>query len=94
MPDHHDEHDAGGHDEDRDPGHDDHPKDHSVTVLVNRRDVVLPDVHVTGLQIKQAVKVPETFKLFDPHGDEVTNDKTIRVHANERFTAISGQDVS
>ena len=77
-----------------DDGHGHHPKDHSVTVQVNRRDVVLPDDHVTGLQIKEAAKVPTTFKLFDPHGGEVADDKTIHVHAHERFTAISGQDVS
>jgi hypothetical protein len=76
------------------PDHNDHPKDRSVTVQVNRRDVVVPDDHVTGLQIKDAAKVPTTFKLFDPKGDEVANDTTIHVHAHERFTAISGQDVS
>lgn len=74
--------------------HGQHPKDHPVTIQVNRRDVVVPDDNVTGLQIKGAAQVPDTFKLFDPKGDEVANDATIHVHTNERFTAISGQDVS
>jgi hypothetical protein len=38
--------------------------------------------------------VPETFKLFDPPGDEVANEERIELHEHERFTAISGQDVS
>jgi hypothetical protein len=75
-------------------GHDDHPKNHPVTIQVNRRDVIVPDDDVTGSQIKGAAQVPDTFKLFDPKGNEVANDTTIHVHANERFTAISGQDVS
>ncbi len=69
-------------------------KNHPVTIRVNRKAVTLPDDHVTGFQIKVAAKVPETFKLFDPDGDEVPNDKVIHIHADERFTAISGQDVS
>lgn len=72
--------------------HSKHP--HPVTILVNRRDVQLPDNHATGLQIKDAADVPTTFKLFDPRGDEIQNDQQIRVHEHERFTAISGQDVS
>lgn len=70
----------------------DHP--HPVTILVNRRGVQLPDDEATGLQIKEAAGVPTTFKLFDPQGEEVGNDALIRLHEHERFTAISGQDVS
>lgn len=72
--------------------HRDNP--HPVKISVNRRDVDLPDNHATGHAIKQAADVPDTFKLFDPQGDEVSNDQDIRVHEHERFTAISGQDVS
>ena len=79
---------------DDDPDHGPGRHQHPVTVLVNRRDVHLPDDHVTGLQIKQAADVPDTFKLFDPGGDEIGNDVTVHVHEKERFTAISGQDVS
>lgn len=67
---------------------------HPVTILVNRRDVRLPDNQATGLEIKEAADVPTTFKLFDPRGDEIQNEQQIEVHERERFTAISGQDVS
>lgn len=67
---------------------------HPVTIKVNNRDVTVPDRDVTGGHIKDAADVPPTFKLFGPHGDEVGNDEHIRVHEHERFTAISGQDVS
>lgn len=70
----------------------DHPR--PVMIFVNRREVELPDEDVTGLQIKEAADVPTTFKLFDPHGEEISNDREIRIHERELFTAISGQDVS
>lgn len=70
------------------------PKPKPVTVLVNRREVELPDDHVTGAQIKHAAGVPATFKLFDPKGTEIDNDEVVHVHNKESFTAISGQDVS
>lgn len=69
-------------------------KDRPVTIRVNRKEVTLPDDRVTGLQIKRAAKIAENFKLFDPDGDEVPNDKVVRIREGERFTAISGQDVS
>lgn len=69
-------------------------KPHPVSIKVNNRDVTVPDRDVTGGEIKQAADVPPTFKLFGPKGDEVANDQHVRVHNNERFTAISGQDVS
>lgn len=73
-----------------DKDHDPHP----VSITVNNREVTVPDRDVTGGQIKEAADVPATFKLFGPHGDEVANDERVRVHEHERFTAISGQDVS
>ena len=69
-------------------------KPHPVSIKVNNREVTVPDRDVTGGQIKQAADVPATFKLFGPKGDEIANDQRLRVHNNERFTAISGQDVS
>jgi hypothetical protein len=72
--------------------HPDHP--HPVSIFVNRRKIELPNHHATGLEIKEKADVPATFKLFDPRGDEVSNDEKIRLHENEHFTAISGQDVS
>lgn len=71
-----------------------HEPDHPVTVKVNNRDVVLPSAEDTGAEIKHAAGVPETFKLFGPDGAEISNDQRVRVHEHERFTAISGQDVS
>jgi hypothetical protein len=80
---------ADGREKDKDP------KPHKkVVILVNNRDVVLNDDHATGLQIKQAANVPTTFKLFDPKGREVDNEERIKLHEGDRFTAISGQDVS
>ena len=72
----------------------DPPPEHPVTILVNNRDVTLPRRDTTGFEIKRAAEVPETFKLFGPHGDEIENDQQVRIHERERFTAISGQDVS
>ena len=71
-----------------------HGREHPVTILVNRRDVTMPNDDVTGAEIKDAAKVPAAFKLFDPKGAEVANDERIHVHEHEKFTAISGQDVS
>jgi Multiubiquitin len=69
-----------------------HPK--PVVISVNNRDVEVSDAEVTGLQIKQAAKVPDDFQLFDPKGNPVANEQTVHVHTGEKFTAISGQDVS
>jgi hypothetical protein len=65
-----------------------------VVISVNRKDVKVPGHDVTGLQIKEAAKVPIEFQLFDHKGAQVADGDTIRVHKDERFTAISGQDVS
>jgi hypothetical protein len=70
------------------------PQPKPVTILVNRREVEVPDDRVTGSQIKQAAGVPATFKLFDPKGTEIAQDEVVHVHNKESFTAISGQDVS
>jgi hypothetical protein len=65
-----------------------------VTVLVNNQPVQLPDRDTTGADIKQAAGLPLDFKLYDPNGDEIGNEYELKVHPNEKFTAISGQDVS
>lgn len=65
-----------------------------VEILVNNRPVGVPGHEVTSAQIKQAAGVPADFKLFGPDGDEIGNDQTVKVKHHERFTAISGQDVS
>ncbi len=69
-------------------------KDHQITILVNNRPVVMTDDKVTGGEIKKAAGVPSDFKLFDPSGREIDNEERIKIKDGERFTAISGQDVS
>jgi len=68
--------------------------DHDITILVNNRPVVLEHHKVTGAEIKAAAEVPAEFKLFDPKGREISNDEHVEIRRDERFTAISGQDVS
>jgi hypothetical protein len=65
-----------------------------VVIFVNNREVTLRDDHATGIEIKAAANVPASFQLFDAKGREVDDNKRIRVHKGDRFTAISGQDVS
>lgn len=65
-----------------------------VRILVNNRAVNVPGHEVTGAQIKQAAEVPADFKLYRPDGSEIADGQTVRVKHDERFTAISGQDVS
>jgi Multiubiquitin len=67
---------------------------HAVTILVNNRPVEVPGHEVTGAQIKHAAGVPADFKLYGPEGSEIADGQTVRVRHDERFTAISGQDVS
>lgn len=69
------------------------PHDH-VTILVNNRRVELDDDHATGSEIKTAAGLPSDFKLYDDKGREIGNDERVKLKAGERFTAISGQDVS
>jgi Multiubiquitin len=68
--------------------------DHPVSIRVNKKPVEVPAAHVTGLQIKQAAGLPDEFQLFGPKDEPVTDTETVHVHRNEKFTAISGQDVS
>jgi acetoacetate decarboxylase len=65
-----------------------------VVISVNNKHVEVPGADVTGLQIKEAAKVPGDFQLFDHKGAPVADEEHIRVHKGEKFTAISGQDVS
>jgi hypothetical protein len=69
----------------------------TVTVFVNNREVVLPDREVSGAEIKAAAEVPAQFQLFREHGkklDPVADGESIKVHENERFRAVSGQEVA
>lgn len=67
---------------------------HAVLIFVNRREVEFREHHATGLEIKEKAEVPTTFKLFTPGGEEVADDERVHLREHERFTAISGQDVS
>jgi hypothetical protein len=69
-------------------------KPNPVTIFVNNKEVELPDRHVTGAEIKHAAGIPLDFKLYGPKGDEIANEQRIEAHPKEKFTAISGQDVS
>jgi hypothetical protein len=66
----------------------------ATTILVNNRTVTMPDDHATGLEIETAAGVPTDFKLYDDKGKEIAPDKKVKLKEDERFTAISGQDVS
>jgi hypothetical protein len=69
----------------------------TVTIVVNNKEVELPDHKTTGTQIKEAAGVPLDFTLYRKEGthlDEVKNEEHITVHKGEQFVAVSGQDVS
>ena len=66
----------------------------SVKIFVNNRPVNVSGPHVTGAEIKSAAGVSADFKLYDAGGNEIADDKKIKVKEGDRFTAISGQDVS
>jgi hypothetical protein len=70
------------------------PNQKPIVITVNRREVQIPDRDTTGAEIKAAAEVPPDFMLFDPHGSEIADGTVVHVHPHERFTAISGQDVS
>jgi hypothetical protein len=70
------------------------PKTKEVVIQVNNRPVTLPHHKTSGREIKAAADIPVEFKLYGPKGHEISNDKQITVHKGEKFTAISGQDVS
>jgi hypothetical protein len=68
-----------------------------VTIFVNNRPVVMDDREANGAQIKAAADVPADFSLFHEHGgrlEPVGDGDVIKLHPNERFRAVSGQDVS
>jgi hypothetical protein len=69
-------------------------KPDAVTITVNNRDVTLPDDHATGAEIKAAAGLPADFKLYDDKGHEIGDDKRVKLKDGERYTSISGQDVS
>lgn len=66
----------------------------TIEIFVNNKPVMIEDRNVTGAEIKDAADIDLSFKLYDRKGKEIANDETVRVHPTEKFTAISGQDVS
>lgn len=71
--------------------------DKQIEVLVNKKKVLLPSEHETGAQILAIAELPADFQLFIEHGEElepVAPDQEIEVHQEERFRAVSGQEVS
>ncbi len=73
------------------------PKPKTVMIVVNNRDVEMPDRDATGAQIKQQAEIPAEFMLYREHGgklEPVADDEALKLHDNERFRAVSGQDVS
>jgi hypothetical protein len=72
------------------------PKD-GVTIFVNNRPVTLPDREVTGAEIEAEAGVPPDFVLYEEKGGQLVQiapDEQIKIHPNEKFRAVSGQDVS
>ena len=65
-----------------------------ILIYVNNREVPMPADEATGAEIKRHAEVPEDFKLYGPEGELIGDAKHVKLHERERFTAISGQDVS
>ena len=65
-----------------------------VLIYVNNREVNMPSDDASGSEIKSHAKVPHDFKLYGPEGELIGDAKRVELHEGERFTAISGQDVS
>jgi hypothetical protein len=63
-------------------------------IFVNNREVQMPSHEATGAEIKRHAEVPHDFKLYGPDGEPIGDAKHVELHERERFTAISGQDVS
>ena len=78
-----------------DKGNNGHGKpSQATTILVNNNAVTLPDDHATGAEIEDAAGVSHDFKLYDEKGKEIGLTDKVKLKAGEKFTAISGQDVS
>jgi hypothetical protein len=73
---------------------DDASHEKRVLIYVNNREVHMPSDDASGAEIKRRADVPHDFKLYGPEGEPISDDKRVELHERERFTAISGQDVS
>jgi hypothetical protein len=65
-----------------------------ITIFVNNQPVEMAKGRISGAEIKKAAGIPPLFKLYDAKGKEISDDKEIQIKDKEKFTAISGQDVS
>lgn len=66
----------------------------TITIFVNNNAVEMHQHEATGAEIKKAAGVPANFTLYGPEGDEIADGHHVHLQAGEKFTAISGQDVS
>lgn len=66
----------------------------TIEIFVNNKPVHIEDREVSGAEIKNAAGIDSSFKLYNQKGKEIANEESVRVHPKEKFTAISGQDVS
>lgn len=66
----------------------------TITIFVNNQPVEMTKGRVSGAEIKKAAGIPPQFKLYDAKGREISDDKEIQIKDQDKFTAISGQDVS
>jgi hypothetical protein len=65
-----------------------------ITIFVNNQPVEFTEEKATGAEIKAKAGVPAQFKLYDSKGKEIADGKSVELKDKEKFTAISGQDVS
>jgi len=73
------------------------PTHRTITIYVNNRAVAIEQSHVTGAELKEKAGVPADFALYVERGGnlvEIGDTERIEVHPDERFRAVSGQDVS
>jgi ribosomal protein S17 len=66
----------------------------TITIFVNNQPVQMEKGRVTGAEIKRAAAVPHEFKLYDQKGKQISDTEEVEIKDQEKFTAISGQDVS
>jgi hypothetical protein len=75
------------------------PKAKTITIEVNNNPYAVTKREMTGAEIKALAGVPADFQLYLLHGDSqrldpIADDQVVKLHENERFRAVSGQDVS
>lgn len=66
----------------------------TITIFVNNQPVEIEKGRVTGAEIKRLAGVPAEFKLYSEKGKQISDTEEVEVKDEEKFTAISGQDVS